>query len=597
MKRYLATAWWLLAVQSGLLGAASGALLLLFSCLPAPELAARIAACGPGESPALLTPARYLGLRLGLGAGLGLGLLGLTWALGQRTRPRRPYSYSPARTRRPWWFGFMPGPALTPAQGWLAGGLLGAVAGLHGWLAWYDPLSFDEAVSYDWFMHAGPAVAASYYPFPNNHVLLSVLGAGLHQLVPAAGPLLVLRLLPTLVGLVALLASYQVLLAGLRFGPATLAWLLINVAPPVLTAAVAGRGYGVAFAALLGGVLASLVLLRPQGAGRAARRGAWVVFGVSGVLGLYAVPTHLYGLLGLLGSLLVGFGQFGGRRFRRHLLHLAVVSVGMALVVATLYGPVIAVTSWGALAHNAYVQPLPWPALWRQLTGGYFPGVAGVLLGWPRATGSLFGLVALVSPLMLGWGRLPALSRRLGWLAYVQLVAWLGFMQAQRVLPPARTLLAVPFFLVLLGFMGGQWAVARWLWPGPRRAARWVLVAGLGLVSGVGSYRVGHYWVATATPRRRSLASFERTYAWLRRRHPRVVWVPSQPLAVYLRHEALRRHQPPLPLVAARPPGAVPRPGEYQVMLQLSADQPAVYRDGQVAIVGAGEQPAVSPVR
>jgi hypothetical protein len=583
MKRQVATAWWLVAVQGILLVVCSGLLLLVFSQVSAAELAVRIAVAGPSEAPFLLSPARYSLLRMGLSSGLVLGLLVLGLAIKQRLGQLN----AGASGQR--WRGTAVGSwsleALTPEQVRLAGGLLVVLTGLHGWFAFYDPLSLDEAISYAWFMHPGPAVAAGYYPFPNNHILLSVLGAGLHQVVPTASPLAILRLVPALVGLMVLGVSYRLMLSGLRFRTATLAWLLINLSPALLGASVAGRGYGVVLLALLSGLLASVQLLRPRGLPRRGRRAAWVVFGCSGVIGLYAVPTHLYGLLGLLGGLVIGFRRLGGRKARLNLLHLAIVTGGMGVVVALLYLPIITVTSWDALVHNIYVQPLTRAALWRELAGDYFPGVAGGLLGWPWVSGTLFVVVAFATPLLLRWGHLPEPTRCLGWLAYIQLVSWLGFMQVQQVLPPPRTLLAVAFSFVLLASLGTQWVVARW--RGARLLENYGFLLGLLLVSAAGTYRLGHYVVVTAQPRRQSLASFEQLHKWLQVQHPRVVWVDQLPLAVYLRYEALRMQQKPLSvrLVTELPPVARITPTEYLLVLNPSADQQAVYRVGEVAIV------------
>jgi hypothetical protein len=592
MKRQVATAWWLLAVQGLLLVVCSGLLLLVFRQVSVADLARQIAAAGPSEAPFLLSPARYSLLGTGLRGGLVVGLLLAGLASKQGLGPPKArvsgqgQQWRNAMQRR-WSLG-----ALTPGQARLAGLLLVGVTGLHGWFAFYDPLSLDEAISYAWFIHPGPAVAASYYPFPNNHVLLSVLGAGLHQVAPTASPLVILRVVPALAGLLVLGVSYRLLLSGLRFGTATLAWLFLNLSPALLGASVAGRGYGLVLLALLSGLLASGQLLRPRGLRRGERRVAWLVFGCSGVVGLYTVPTHLYGLLGLLGGLSIGFTRLGGRRARLNLLHLAIVTGGMGVVVALLYLPIITVTSWDALVHNTYVQPVARVALWRELAGDYFPAVAGGLLGWPWVSGALFVAVAVATPLLLRWGHLPEPTRRLGWLAYIQLVSWLGFMQVQQVLPPPRTLLAVLFCFVLLALLGCQWLVARW--RGARLLTTYGFQLSLLLVSAAGAYRLGHYVVATAQPRRQSLASFERVYKWLQLQHPRAVWVDQLPLAVYLRYEALRMQQEPLlvKLVPELPAVARTTPTDYLLVLNPAADQRAVYRVGAVALVAGAKGPA-----
>jgi hypothetical protein len=119
-----------------------------------------------------------------------------------------------------------------------------------------------------------------------------------HGLLPGAGSAIALRLLSTLLGLVLLPLGYALLLRYLRFEAATLCWGLFMSPLPAFYA-IAGRCYAWALAALLAGLWASLQLLHPHGLPHAARQRAWLVFMLSAVLGLYAVPTHLYGLLGL----------------------------------------------------------------------------------------------------------------------------------------------------------------------------------------------------------------------------------------------------------------------------------------------------------
>ncbi|MEJ7663532.1 MAG: hypothetical protein WKG07_30300 [Hymenobacter sp.] len=250
----------------------------------------------------LLTPARYQGLRWGLAAVAGIAGLGLVLLRGQSKS-------SPGLAGLAWW---RPLRQLAGPERGLAAGLgLAVVAARLYYAGWY-PLSLDEIASYDYCVLPGPAVTASYYAFPNNHLLPNLLVGVVHGLLPGASPALALRLLPTLAGLLALPVIYAGLLRHLRFWVATLGWGLFALSPLAVYFAVAGRGYAWTLLAALAGLLAALELLRPGGLPARRRRLAWVVFALSGVVGLYAVPTHLYALLGLGAGLVVGFGQQRG---------------------------------------------------------------------------------------------------------------------------------------------------------------------------------------------------------------------------------------------------------------------------------------------
>jgi len=565
---------------------ASLGLCLLYALTPYPAFAARIAEPNYGLEPGQhlpLTPERYAVLRFGLAATALAAAAGLVASHRPgRRASRRGRSHCPGS-----WA------ALSGGERLVAGALLLAAAGVHLWFAFGYPLTLDEVASYDFAVLPGAALTASYYPFPNNHLLPNLLVGLVHALLPGADALLALRLLPTLLGLVVLGLGYKLLLRYLPFGVATLGWGLFSLSPLPAFYAVAGRGYGWALAALLAGFWASLTLLQPGGAGRAARQRAWAVFGVSAVLGLYAVPTHLYGLLGLGLTLLLGFSRGRGRELR--LVHLASLSLGVGVVVAILYAPVVAVSGWPALVANRYVLRVSPSDFWANVGPYYLLGTASELLGRRLVSAVVFGLVAVLAPLALRWGRLPAPARRLGWLAYVQLVLWLGLVLGQRVYPPARTLLAVLLFLFVLAALVAQVGLA-WLWPraATRPTSRRVLVVLVAVLSGYGGYRLRRERVIMGQLAQQQRV-LHRAYHWLQARQPSRVWLPAQAraYALFWNHYALNAGERPLPLVLAEgvtPPSLLStRTGPaYAVWYTLPGGRRAAYADEQVVVVPVG---------
>ena len=159
--------------------------------------------------------------------------------------------------------------------------------GLRLWYAWDYALNIDELVSYDYMALPGPALTASYYPLPNNHLLPNLLAGAVHSLWPGASPVVALRLLPTLLGLGLLPLGLRAAAAlpALRNRDAGLGAVLLS--PQPLFYAVAGRGYGWTLVAFLVGLEATLQLLRPQNQplGRAGRQRAWAAFSLSAVSG------------------------------------------------------------------------------------------------------------------------------------------------------------------------------------------------------------------------------------------------------------------------------------------------------------------------
>jgi len=586
---------------------AAGALALLFRQCDYAWLAGQVRypAVGPYFRPVpepvavALTPGRYQGLRLGLAATALTALLAtlalarLGWARPPTAGPSQPRQ-RPQPVRAALARLARPVRRLSRPQQQLAVALLLAVAGARLYYAGYYPLSLDELASYDFYALPGAAVTASYYPFPNNHLLANLLVGLVHRLGPGASPSLALRLLPTLAGLLALPLVYMLALRYLRFGVATLGLGLYWLSPLGVYYAVAGRGYAWATLAALAGLFATAELLRPRGLSRAGRQRAWVVFGLSGLLGLYAVPTHLYVLLGLGLGLLVGFVRQQPRRRGPLLAQLAVATLGLAVGAGVLYAPAGAVTGWPALLANPYVARHDW-AEFRLGIGPWLLGTATELLGQRGLSAAAFCLVLGLAPVALRRGRLPEPTRRLGWLLLAQLGGWLPLLLAQRVYPPARTLLLVllAFFLLLGVVLQASWAwglaaglpVGRW---GRRaRATPTVLVLGL-VVAAYGGYRLRREQAVIGALVRQQ-QQLRRAYAWLRAQEPPRIWVEPRGYALFWQHYALSAGQRPLPLVGVYDaPGTRPGPGgEVEALAPGALDpgRPARYRSEQVLIV------------
>jgi len=551
-----------------------------------------------GVGPVALTPGRYEALRWGLGGTLLLALTGLGW-LGRRGGALA--SPGPSARARHWWAaGWRPVRQLSRAERVLAAGLGLGVLAARLYYAGYYPLSLDELASYDYFVRPGAAATASYYSFPNNHLLPNLLAGLVHGLAPGAPARLVLRLLPTLLGVLTLPLLYALALRYLRFGVATLGLGLYWLSPLGVYYAVAGRGYAWALAAALAGLFATAELLRP-GVRRPTRQLAWAVFGLSAVLGLYAVPTHLYALLALGLALLLGAARAPARVRGPRLAQLAVATLGVAAVAAVLYTPVGAVSGWPALLANPYVARHAWPEF-REHIGPFLVGTATELLGQRGVSTLAYCLVLAGAPLALRGGRLPAPTRRLGWLLWLQLGLWLPLVLGQHVYPPARTLLLVLlafFLLVAIGAQGLWHALTSW--PGPRPwlvpAGRWLRLPALLLVlAGYGGYRL-HREQAIITHLTRQQAQLRQAYGWLRAQPGlRRVWVEQRLYGLWWHHYALEAGQRPLPLVVPYDaPAAGPGPvGEVEAVppgaFEAAARRPARYRNEQVLVV------PVSPV-
>jgi hypothetical protein len=408
--------------------------------------------------------------------------------------------------------------------------------------------------------------------------------------LPGASPLVALRLLPTLAGLLALPVVYLLLLRHARMEVVTLGLGLFLLSPKGVFYAIAGRGYAWTMLAAFAGLCATLELLRPPTRRPTAHRLAWAVFASSAILGLYAVPPHLYTVLALGFALLIGILRGSGRRRIIRLVHLTVVTVGVGVVVLVLYSPVGAVSGWEALLNNSYISPDPWP-LYRVFIGPYLMSVATEVIGREGlSTLAFLAVLLLVPPVLLLARRLPAPTRRLGWVLYALVTIWLPIAIAQRVAPPARTLLMVFFAFLLLAALLGQVVVL--YWPSLRRL-RVLALPGISLLLCLcGGYRLNRQWTIFCGWKQRQEAMIP-AYHWLRSQHLRRIWVDSDETVLMWHHLALSAGEAPLPLVVeVDAPTTQPGPvGEVEVIsvsappTPLRPNQPLLFQRKQIFIL------------
>ena len=415
------------------------------------------------------TQPEYTGLRQSL-VGLAVGALGLATALGLVPAGRRELAAL--------------GRELTQvrrglAQSWRAlhpSQRRGALAGLLVLTAvrvYYSLTvqAYDDATTYELFVRESFLASNAAYPLPNNHLLSSALDWLFYQVHPGFWWSVRLPVLLTSTGATAL--WFLALLRRSSFRVASLAVGLFCLPLESLYYAAVGRGYWllVGFGAV--GFFA-LLALRECSPGR--QRMAALALAASGVLGLYAVPTHLlflapaYGWWALLAV---------RRRDARALTTLLVLGLLTGLSTLVLYAPLLLISGPDLLLHHRYVAPLSAAEFW-----GYVVDTLRQpyhLLVWVPLT--LGGLAALW--LLLRQVRAGQLTGPLaGWVLELGLPsAWLMLTPylisvAQRSYPPDRTLLYKAQYTFILLALAAEWVLRR---VGQRRRV-WAALTGVGLV-------------------------------------------------------------------------------------------------------------------
>ena len=487
------------------------------------------------------TPARYALLRGTIavvlaGAVVGLGALGLrrSWRevkrLGQDTK--RAFL-----SLRGFWHG------LSRGEQWAAMAVLLLVLGLRAWFLKHSAFNSDELVSSDYFVWPGPRVTASFYTLPNNHILYNLLGGLLLRLAPAGtDPELLLRLPSLVLGFAGTGLAYAGLARLTSLRVATCSVCLAQLVPEAVEHSVAARGYGVQAACVYALFLAVLVLLR----GPACHRLAWTVVVVASVLGFYLIPTFIYPFLSL------GAGLLGGLacqwRSRVQAAHTVVAGAAVLLLVGLLYLPVGLLSGWPALLANNYVVRLTAAHFWSNLGPYYLWGTVGTLLGQQLVTvPALLLLISGGMVLIRRWA--PPAWWPVAALAWVGLLGPLPLLAVQRVFAPTRTVHYVAFFVALLGALLFEAVVRRT--RGPAYLAWLVLGAGL---AGYAGYRLPRLAQEVALERALRNEAIQADQ-WLRARRPRRVFTNAYGQSLHLRHLALARRQPQLPiqLVEQRP--------------------------------------------
>jgi hypothetical protein len=347
------------------------------------------------------------------------------------------------------------------------------VSGLTALRVYYSCVvqPYDDATSYEQFVRERLLIVSAVYSLPNNHVLSNTLAWGFYQLYP--GFWWSMRLPVLLTSTIATVLWFLVLLRRSNFLVALLAVALFGLLNTSIYYAATGRGYWLLV--VLGAIGFDALLTLQEDTTAARVRLAWVGLVLSGVLGLYTVPTHAFFLASAYSWLALRAVQ---QRSKCRLLLLAALGCLTLLGAGLLYGPLLLLSGPDSLFHNSYVQALPIAEFWRTLPEAFL--VPHRLLGIPLVLAILGAFWVVGRRVQVG--RLPTplaqLIRQLGapsiWfigLPYVLAVLLL-------VQPPERTFFYKAQYLFIVVGLLADWAVGQAVAPGRRQGLQWVLVGG-----------------------------------------------------------------------------------------------------------------------
>jgi hypothetical protein len=298
----------------------------------------------------------------------------------------------------------------------------------------FQPMRYDESVTYVHYASQPWYIALTTYTAPNNHVLHSLAvhaSTGLFGGEPWA-----IRLPALIAGILLVPSAY--VLGRVLYG---------KHAGLVGTGLVAGSSVIVEYSTNARGytMVALVFVLMLALATRLATSwnlGEWLTLSVLAAIGIFTVPVMVYGLGAVAVWLVLSFPAAERRALATRRL-LPFVAVALALS-AALYAPLVATSGIGSLVGNQFVEALPWGTFADRLPDA----LSATWQGWTRDVP-----LVLEAVLLAGFGiALVAHSRvsRFRWSPAVAALMWIAPVVAlQRVVPFERVwLFLLPLFLL-----------------------------------------------------------------------------------------------------------------------------------------------------
>jgi hypothetical protein len=288
----------------------------------------------------------------------------------------------------------------------------------------WQPMRFDEGVSWAYYVGRSWWTIVGTYKQPNNHVFYSLLAK--LSAAAAAYPPWALRLPALLAGVAIIPLTWAV---GRRFADdrvALLAAALSVGSTQLMLYSTNARGYTL-FVALFLAML--LVADRIHGAvvkaGPSLRSGRqagmssqaqgegpafqWMALTLLGAIGLYTIPIMLYPLGVVSLWLALAARRMDARHRTRFLARVVASFVGAIAIAGILYIPIIRSAGLSALLGNKFVAPSPWDVFFLEIPGN----LAATLGRWtaplPWWCTPLMTLVALLGMRRLSKSERPSL--------------------------------------------------------------------------------------------------------------------------------------------------------------------------------------------
>ena len=243
-----------------------------------------------------------------------------------------------------------------------------------------QPMRYDEAVTYMYFVRRPWSDALSLYLYPNNHLLHTLLAKA--SVSAFGNSPWTLRLPAFFAGALVVPATYAVARAIYGARAALFAAAIVAASGVLVLYSTNARGYSLIVLAFL---LLALVAIRLW---NAAAPSLWITFAIIAAAGMWAVPVMLYPL----GAVALWIALTFLIEERRPELRRLVIALGVAGGLTLLaYAPVISREGIAAITRNKFVASSNWFEFFEQLPSS----IGDALVSWGLGIPPLVSLALL----------------------------------------------------------------------------------------------------------------------------------------------------------------------------------------------------------
>ncbi len=249
-----------------------------------------------------------------------------------------------------------------------------------------QPMRYDEAVTYMYFVRLPWSEALSTYTYPNNHLFHTALAKAAVSVfgnTPWA-----LRLPAFVAGTVVIPATYVVARILYNARTALVAAAIVAASGALAMYSTNARGYTIVVLAFLLLVIQASRLLRGSPSGE------WMTFAVVAALGLWTIPVMLYPFGAVCVWVILSALVAGQRRMLRPFAIALGIAAGLTLLA---YAPVVSHQGLGVIIRNQFVVSSGWYEFLRELPSSFGDALSSWSLGIPPLVGLILLWCAAVA--------------------------------------------------------------------------------------------------------------------------------------------------------------------------------------------------------